>query len=176
MHALAPHAGKPLRLFIALWPGEALQQSIAAWQQAWSWPPHAAPVKAERLHLTLHFLGNVAAARLPKLAQAMRVPFEPFTLTFGQPEVWPNGVAVVLPDRAPAALLRLHAALGRELAALDLPVDERPYRAHVTLARRAHGAKPPPQGPNLRWRIEEGFVLVRSLPGGAGYQVLERFK
>jgi hypothetical protein len=28
----------------------------------------------------------------------------------------------------------------------------------------------------LRWRIEEGFVLVRSLPGGAGYQVLERFK
>jgi RNA 2',3'-cyclic 3'-phosphodiesterase len=176
MHALAPHAGKPLRLFIALWPGEALRQAIAAWQQAWSWPPQAALVKAERLHLTLHFLGNVAAARLPGLAQAMRVPFEPFTLTLGQPEVWPNGVAVVLPDRAPAALLRLHAALGQELLALDLPVDERPYRAHVTLARRAHRAKAPPHALDLRWRIDEGFVLVQSLPGGTGYEVLERFK
>ena len=176
MHALAQHTGKPLRLFIALWPGEALRQAIAAWQQAWSWPPQAALVKAERLHLTLHFLGNVDAARLPELARAITVPFEPMTLALGQPEVWPNGVAVVRPDRAPAALLRLHAALGRQLAALGLPVEERPYRAHVTLARRAHRATPPAQVLNRRWRIDGGFVLVRSLPGGAGYQVLYRFK
>jgi len=71
--------------------------------------------------------------------------------------------------------LRLHAALRRELVVLDLPVEARPCRAHVTLARRARGAKPPPQGPALRWRIDAGFVLVRALPGGAGYEVLERF-
>jgi RNA 2',3'-cyclic 3'-phosphodiesterase len=176
MPALAPHAGKPLRLFIALWPDEALRQAIAAWQQAWNWPPHAALVKSERIHLTLHFLGNVTAARLPDLAQAISVPFEPFTLALRRPEIWPNGVAVVLPDRVPAALSRLHSALGRELVALDLPVEERPYRAHVTLARRAHRAKPPAQALDLRWRIDQGFVLVRSLPGGAGYEVLERFK
>ena len=176
MHALTPHAGKPQRLFIALWPAEAPRQAIAAWQQAWSWPPHAALVKAERLHLTLHFLGDVAAARLPGLEQALRVPFEPFTLALTQPEVWPNGVAVLMPERAPAALLRLHAALGRELDAHDLPVEARPYRAHVTLARRAHRATPPPQRPELSWRIDEGYVLVRTLPGGAGYEVLERFK
>jgi RNA 2',3'-cyclic 3'-phosphodiesterase len=175
MHALAPPAGKPLRLFIALWPDEALRQAIAAWQQAWNWPPHVALVKAERLHLTLHFLGNVAAARLPELARAIRVPFEPFTLTLAQPEVWPNGVAVLLPDHLPAALSRLQWALGRKLMALDLPVEERPYRPHVTLARRAHRAKAPAQALDLQWRIDEGFVLVRSLPGGAGYEVLERF-
>jgi RNA 2',3'-cyclic 3'-phosphodiesterase len=72
--------------------------------------------------------------------------------------------------------LRLHEALRRRLVGMDMPVESRPYRAHVTLARRAHGARPPPQGPALGWQIDSGYVLVRSLPGGAGYQVLERFK
>jgi 2'-5' RNA ligase len=176
MHAVVPEAGKPLRLFIALWPGEALRRAITSWQQAWAWPARAALVKSDRLHLTLHFLGDVPANRLPELVRRLQTPFEPFTLAFGEGEVWPNGVAVLRPDTAPAPLVRLHAELGRELAPLELPVDTRPYRAHVTLARRAHGATPPPQGPALRWRIDAGYVLVRSLPGGAGYDVLARFK
>jgi len=54
-------------------------------------------------------------------------------------------------------------------------VDERPYRPHVTLARRARGAPPPPTGADLRWRVAGGYVLARSLPGGAGYEILHRF-
>lgn len=176
MHAVTPDAGRPLRLFIALWPGEALQHAIASWQRAWAWPPHAALVRREQLHLTLHFLGDVPADRLPDLVQGLRVPFESFSLALGQGEVWPKGVAVLQPDSVPAALLRLHAALRRELVGLDLPVEARPYRAHVTLARRAQGAKPPAQGPGLHWRIDSGYALVRALPGGAGYEVLERFR
>jgi 2'-5' RNA ligase len=176
MQAVAPDAGKPLRLFIALWPDEALRHAIASWQQAWVWPPHAAPVKPERLHLTLHFLGDVAADRLPDLVQGLAVPFEPFTLALGQGEVWPHGVAVLPSDNAPSALLRLHSALQRKLAGLQVPVDARPYRAHVTVARRAQGAKPPPQGPGVQWRVDTGYVLGRSLPGGAGYEVLAQFQ
>jgi RNA 2',3'-cyclic 3'-phosphodiesterase len=174
MQAVDRQAGKPLRLFIALWPGEALRSAIASWQQAWSWPPRAALVKPDRLHLTLHFLGDVAANRLPQLMEGLKARVEPFTLTLGQGEVWPNGIALLRPDTTPPALVQLHAALRRELEQLELPFETRPYRAHVTLARRAHGAMPP-QGPNLRWRIDSGYVLVRSLPGGAGYDVLARF-
>jgi RNA 2',3'-cyclic 3'-phosphodiesterase len=168
-------AAKPLRLFIALWPGDELRRAIASWQLAWSWPPRAALVKPERLHLTLHFLGDVPADRLPRLVRALTARAEPFTLALGQGEVWSNGVALLRPETTPPVLVRLHAALRSGLEQLQLPVEPRPYRAHVTLARRAHGAIPPPQGPGLRWRIDSGYVLVRSLPGGAGYEVLRRF-
>jgi 2'-5' RNA ligase len=165
-------AGKPLRLFIALWPGEALRRAISSWQHAWSWPPRAALVKPDRLHLTLHFLGDVPASRLPQLVGGLKTRVEPFTLALGQAEVWPNGVALLRPDTTPTALAWLQAALRRDLEALELPVETRPYRAHVTLARRAHGAIPPQQGPGLRWGVDSGYVLVRSLAGGAGYDVL----
>jgi RNA 2',3'-cyclic 3'-phosphodiesterase len=168
--------GKPLRLFIAIWPEENVRLAIAAWQEGWNWPTRAARVKAERLHLTLHFLGDVPADRLPDLKRQLRVPFESFTLELDQGEVWPNGIALLRPNVEPAPLLRLHAALRRRLVGVNIPVESRPYRAHVTLARRAFGAKPPPQWPALRWRIDSGYVLVRSLPGGAGYQLLERFE
>jgi len=167
--------GEALRLFTALWPDARTRAGIARWQHTWDWPRRAAPVKADRLHITLHFLGDVAAHRLPGLVRVLRVPFEPFALDLGHGEIWPNGIAVLHPDAVPAALQTLHAAVGSALARLALPLDSRPYRPHVTLARRAHGAKAPAQGPGLHWRIDDGFVLVRSLPGGAGYEVIERF-
>ena len=174
MPAVSADLADRLRLFVALWPGPATRTGIAAWQQAWIWPPRAAPVKADRLHLTLHFLGDVPAHRLPEIAEGLRAPFEPFDLELGHGEVWPNGVAVLEPTRTPAQLERLHTALRGAVIALGLPADERPFRPHVTLARRALGAEPPAQSPRLRWRADEGHVLVRSLPGGAGYRVIER--
>jgi 2'-5' RNA ligase len=166
---------KRLRLFVALWPEPGIQAGLAAWQQAWQWPPRAALVKTERLHATLHFLGDVDAGRLPALLVGLRVRFEPFELALGRAEVWPGGIAVVRPLEVPAALLQLHADLAQALRRLDIPVEARPFRAHITLARRAVGAKPPAQALDLPWRAGQAYVLVRSLPGGAGYQVLERF-
>jgi len=165
----------PLRLFLALWPDAATRAGLAAWQHCWAWPPRAAPVKPERLHLTLHFLGDVPAVRLPALLAGLELPFEAFALPFGCAELWPGGIAVLRPHHTPPALLRLHAALGDALRRLDLPVESRPLRAHVTLARRAAGATRPDHGPELDWPVATGFVLVRSLPGGAGYRLLRRF-
>lgn len=169
----APEA-PPQRLFTALWPTTAVRAAIVQWQDAWTWPRQAALVKPDKLHLTLHFLGDVPADRVADLRGALRLPFEPFSLDWGEAGVWPNGVAVLQPLATPPALLRLHAALGERIAQLSLPLDERPYRPHVTLARRAHAAKPPPRGAALRWPVEDGYVLVRSAPGGA-YEVIERY-
>jgi 2'-5' RNA ligase len=171
VHASPP----PLRLFVALWPDPATREAVAVWQRAWKWPDRAVPEKPERLHLTLHFLGNVPAQRLAALVDGLRVPCEPFSLELGRGEVWPKGVAVLRPDTAAGPLLALHAALSQRVTDFGLPVDSRPFKPHITLARRAAGAHPPPQGPRLQWRADQGYVLVRSLPGGAGYEVLERF-
>ncbi|MGZ5196110.1 MAG: RNA 2',3'-cyclic phosphodiesterase [Ramlibacter sp.] len=166
---------QPLRLFTGLWPDAATAAEIARWQAGWQWPSQAAPTQPERLHVTLHFLGNVAGTRVAELVDGLRVPVDAFTLEFGAGEVWPNGVAVLLPSEQPAALSRLHARLGDAVRRLQLPVEERPYRPHVTLARRARGASPPPAGADLRWRVADGYVLACSLPGGAGYEILHRF-
>lgn len=163
------------RLFTALWPAPSLQAAIANWQGTWHWPRQAARVKEDRLHATLHFLGDVAVSRMPEITRALAVPFESFELELGVATVWPNGVAVVEPFVTPPALSTLHARLGEELQRLEIDVDSRPYRPHVTLARRAHSATPPAGGPALHWRVDDGYVLVRSLPGGAGYEVVTRF-
>ena len=164
-----------LRLFLALWPDAALRGAMAQWQQAWAWPPGAKLVAPGQLHLTLHFLGNVAAARLGALHAGLRVPFDPFELQLGDAKVWPGGIAVLRPQQAPPALLVLHARLATALAALDFAAEPRQYKAHVTLARRAAGAVPPPGNPAFTWRANAGYVLVRTLPDGGGYEVLERF-
>ena len=165
----------PLRLFLALWPDAATRAGLAAWQQDWAWPARAARVATERLHMTLHFLGDVPAERLPALLRGIDIRMERFDLQFGRAELWPGGIAVLRPRHTPPALMRLHAGLGDALRRLDLPVESRPFRAHVTLARRAAGATPPAHGPELAWPVDTGYALVRSLPGGAGYQVLQRF-
>jgi hypothetical protein len=43
----------------------------------------------------------------------------------------------------------------------------------VTLARKAVGAQPAPAP--VRWQARPGFALVRSHPGGRGYENLQLF-
>jgi 2'-5' RNA ligase len=53
--------------------------------------------------------------------------------------------------------------------------EDRAYRPHVTLARRATGASPPARPPDIMWQARDGFALVQTLSGGRGYETLERF-
>jgi 2'-5' RNA ligase len=169
-----PRPSPRVRLFIALWPPPAVRAALAARRDAIDWPAGAAPVSDERLHLTLHFLGALPIERLTDLVPALAVPWQPFELRLGDALRWPRGL-LVLPAQPPApALLALHRALAARLTGLGLAVESRPYRPHVTVARRADDARlPPPSGDALRWR-PGGHVLVRSDPV-SGYQVLARY-
>jgi len=167
----ATAAGPTARLFVALWPDAALRAALAAWRDACTWPAGAAVVATPRLHMTLHFIGEVAADRLPAIVQGLRVPLQPFELSLDRCVAWPHGLVVLQPSEAPAALLALHAACADALRVLHLPVQQRPFRAHVTLARGAAGAKPQQRTEPLRWPAGE-LALVRSHPGPLGYEVL----
>ncbi|MES2898563.1 MAG: RNA 2',3'-cyclic phosphodiesterase [Pseudomonadota bacterium] len=163
------------RLFIALWPEDGVRDALAAWRDGWQWPRHATPVRTARLHVTLHFLGDVAAERLPDLGPALACQFEPFTLSFGHNQLWPHGIAVLEPHSTPAALTTLHAALALRLQQLGVPTDSRPYRPHATLARRAAGATSPQCGPAIDWRVER-YALMQSVTGhGGGYATLRSY-
>lgn len=163
------------RLFLALWPPQAVRDALADHMRQWQWSPQARPTLLERLHLTLHFIGAVPEARLDELKARLRAPFQPFALELARPEVWPGGIAVLCSTQTPAALQALHAQLGERLRALGLPVDERPLRPHVTLARKAQGARRPAQCDVVAWDVNGGYALVRSRGNGQGYQTLQVF-
>ena len=149
------------RLFLALWPRPAVRAAMAQYCATWQWPKKAALVRVEKLHLTLHFIGDVERGRLPELREQLKASFEAFDLQFGIPEVWPHGLAVLRPHAAPAALLRLQAVLGERLKGLALPVDGREFQPHVTLARRAGEAVPPAQSAAIEWHVDR-YALVES--------------
>lgn len=160
------------RLFLALWPDAEVRNRLRAWRDLWSWPRGASPVATDKLHLTLHFLGNQPSDRLPEFAEGFAVPFEPFELGLSIPTVWPGGIAVLEPQTPPPELLRLHASLSQALLDLGLAPEARPYRPHVTMARRASHAGLAQPGTPLAWQVS-GYALVESRPGnGGGYSVL----
>lgn len=162
------------RLFTAIWPSPEVNEALHRVQRACNWPAAARTTRAERLHLTLHFIGNVDASRLEELGTALAVPYEPFEMSFDRFEVWRGGIAALVASRPPAGLLALHARLAAALRDAGLPVEERPYRPHVTLARQARGALGPPAMEPIVWQATEGYALVRTMPGGA-YESLARF-
>lgn len=129
----------------------------------------------ERLHLTLHFLGSIAVDRVGLVQAGVAVPFRGFELMLDRAGVWPHGIAVLLARSTPPALAHLHRDLGAALAALGVPLEARPWQPHVTLARRAHGARCTTPTQPLHWQVRDGYALVRTLPGGAGYETLARF-
>jgi len=167
----------PLRLFLAHWPDEGTRAALVERQNRWAWPAGARPTRPERLHLTLHFLGAVPRERLDGLrcaVSAVEVPAVDWCLD-GQ-AVWPNGVAVVTASAVPPAAQRLHAALAAAVAGQGLRLEDRPWRPHVSLARRARGAGLPPRDEPLAWRAdavvlawsERGYHVLDRWPGGRG--------
>lgn len=166
-----------VRLFLALWPTPPVRRALQGLQARWRWPQDAAVVDPARLHITLHFLGQVPRERVDEFRAALAVPVEPHVLALaqGRATVWPGGIAV-LELQAPSQLQALRADLSRALQSLRWPVEERRYRPHVTFARRAQGARVDAQDcaelPD--WQIDEGYVLVRSSPAH-GYEVLHAY-
>ncbi|MCU0773591.1 MAG: 2'-5' RNA ligase family protein [Ideonella sp.] len=159
-------------MFIAVWPTPTALDGLRRWSAAWTWPPGSTRVPASRLHLTLHYIGDLPWARLPEVADGLAVPFRRFELTLGRAQRWPGGLAVAVPHGSPAGLTDLHAALAAALARLGLPVAPRPFRPHVTLARGATAAVPPACDAAIRW-VVGGYSLVSS---DRGYHPVRRYR
>lgn len=166
------------RLFFALWPDDAVQSRLAHLGASGT-PEYGRLVPAENLHLTLAFLGALdSGARTCVEAAADRVRAGGFELVFTRLGCWPRpGVLWAGTDATPAALTELVTALREGMTGCGLRPETRPYRAHVTLARKTrvpadfHRACGP-----VTWRVG-AFQLVESetLPSGARYRRLRRW-
>ena len=138
-----------MRLFIALWPEPDVRAALAAVSQAIVWPAEARPIAQAKLHMTLHFLGDVDDSRVPALRAALAVQVPVFDLRLDRLQAWPGGLVALCPSNVPPALAQLHADLAQRLSARSLRVEARPFVPHVTLARRVQAGgehrSPPPE-------------------------------
>ena len=162
------------RLFIGLMPDADVRDALIDHQLRWYWGL-GAPTRPERLHLTVHFLGEIDATREWVLRSALAgEEVAPFDLVLRTPECWSGGVAVLRPDEHPA-LHDLHARLAGRLLQAGIVSHRADFKPHVTLARGAPNAAPPEATPPVRWTVRD-FALVWSRPGPpARYEVLDRY-
>jgi RNA 2',3'-cyclic 3'-phosphodiesterase len=173
------------RLFFALWPNEEQRAALAHATRKASRVCGGRPVPVESLHATLAFFGSVPEARVAELrALARRVAAElrmpEATLDLASLAHWPRPqVLVVLADpeaHGLEAVGSLARALVSEGAAAGFSPDLKPFRAHVTVARKVvHAPAVQPMHP-VQWRFAElALVESRTDPRGAVYSVVESY-
>ncbi len=178
---LLAHRGAARRLFFALWPEGALRSALAEATLEAVRASGGQPVPVDNLHLTLLFLGGVAERRVAEVADAahrVRMWHRGITLEMrlDHLEHWPRPrVLCALPDQRPSAAGLLAQALHDQLAADGFSPDIKPFRPHVTVARKVT------QPASLRmrpvdWRCN-AFALIesRTLESGSVYSVVENY-
>ncbi|MSS70343.1 MAG: RNA 2',3'-cyclic phosphodiesterase [Candidatus Latescibacteria bacterium] len=130
-----------IRTFIAIAPTEEVRQKIG--QMIEDLKPHAQGirwVKAENLHLTLRFLGDVEESRMPEVHQAVvSAAGQPFSIRPGALGAFPNvhrpRVLYVSLEGGLEALLGLQHRVEDELVGRGFPREDRPFAPHLTIGR-----------------------------------------
>src|SRR6267142_5220829 len=147
-------------------------------------------VRAENLHITLKFIGEVQVEKLGDIRVALSAVHSDRSVTLDfrgvgffpnekRPRVFWAGI------EASANLARLASDVDSTLERLGVPPEKRPFSPHLTLAR----FEPPGLPEKLRATIQENakrefgsfavgeFHLIESKlkPGGAEYTTLETF-
>lgn len=162
-----------MRLFVAVWPPARVAAAVVSVPL-----PGVRAVPVERLHVTLHFLGTLEDGEVPPLMTALRsgvvlespvvASLGPVTATFGRH-------VLHLPVRGLETAAEVVSRACRGFG----EVEDRPFAAHMTLARsrrggpdlRAMAGAPVPALAQAPWPVGE-VTLVRS--AGGSYEVLER--
>ncbi len=168
------------RLFFALWPPPEVVRGLRRLQVRELAQVPGRRIDPERLHLTLRFVGPVAAPVadcLRRAAAAVRI--SPFTLHIDRLGAFPRAKVVWAGvARPPPELLALAAALEAACQGCGLPAETRDFAPHLTLLRKAHRHLPRTDTPiePLVWPVTE-FVLAASetRPEGALYRILARW-
>lgn len=154
------------RLFFAIWPDAAARECLAALAQDVAQAARGKPVPAANLHLTLAFLGEIDAARVPALAEiAARIEARAFRLRLDRVGSFPKArVAWAGCAKPPVDLVQLQATLAAALIGQGFALEERPFAPHLTLARKAMVALPPARIEPVEWDVD-GLALLASRAG-----------
>jgi 2'-5' RNA ligase len=157
------------RLFFASWPSDRLRSSLAPRIRALQPPDVGRAQRPDQWHVTLEFLGSVPASRVGAAREAAtQVRAGPCEIQFDAVEYWRRPEVLCLVARVlPPSLGQLVTQLREALAGQDFQPESRPYRAHLTLARKVVHPVSPVQFEPLTWPVAD-FALVESITDRSG--------
>jgi RNA 2',3'-cyclic 3'-phosphodiesterase len=167
-----------VRLFVALRPSpDAVTELWTASEALRTEQPELRWALPDQWHLTLAFLGEVGEDGMSNLVErlgrvAARHP--PLMLSLGGAGRFGNRVLWVRVRGDTDRLRRLSASVRAAARRARLPVEERPYRPHLTLARARDGADLLPALAALggfegrAWAVDELHLVCSHLGAGPG--------
>jgi 2'-5' RNA ligase len=161
------------RLFFAVWPAPAAARELARIGESLASLAGGRPMPAEKIHMTLAFLGSLdadrAAAAVLAAAAAKGRRIRMAVDSVGS--FRKSRVGWAAPSQPDMDLAELQGSLAGSLRLRGFALEERAFTPHVTLVRKID--KPVPRAPvePVEWR-SNGFTLVEST-GDGRYEVLE---
>ena len=145
------HPAESWRLFVAITVPEAIRRQIESLQNSWrSVLPGTAVrwTKADQLHLTLKFLGDLETSRVNELIQALRHSAQssaPMELAAQGAGVFPNlrcpRVLWVGIQDAEGVLPVLHQSIDAAVSGFGRSESSGPFAGHITLGRLRDDAR-----------------------------------
>jgi len=164
------------RLFFALWPPASVVAALVAERERWSGSA-GRPTHPDDLHATVVFLGALDAEQRACAEDAgERIAAAPFDLMLDRVGSWPGPrIRWIGQEPTPGALLALVRQLNAALDRCGHRAERRPYRLHITLARKAAPLPAAALSTPIPWPVTE-LVLAQSRTGERpAYRVLRRW-
>ncbi len=166
------------RLFFALWPNDIVRQKCVAVISSIS-QESIRPIANNNIHVTLVFLGNIDSNQEALLIDgADEIVIPEIIINFNRLSYWKKSGILCLTASKPCSELQTVVADLSSLATdLNIKLDERPYKLHVTLARNTQLLTRADFEP-VQW-LSNSFCLVQShtLPSRLGeYEIIKEWK
>lgn len=159
---------KTIRVFFAIWPDNKAQIQLAGLAERLQSASfcEGRKTKAKNIHLTLAFIGEVDISRLEALCQVgdkiKDSGMHAFDLAIQKICIWKRkNIVYAEIKEIPQPLMNLVAALQSTLSSIGFPLEQRPYKPHITLMRNASCKTLPELAEPIVWRARE-WILVKS--------------
>ncbi len=160
-----------IRVFFAIYPPHHVCEQLT--HQAEMFQPVCGGhrVKIQNIHLTLVFLGNVSLNRIDVLRKTMQtITAQAFDLTFDEICYWKHQqVIFARPGKSPPELFSLVSLLRMALETTGFRFDNRTYKPHITLIRKANPIAATGLVNPVHWHVNE-WSLLQSRQAGHGVE------
>ena len=175
---MSTDTGSSRRLFLACWPDQTLQELLDSLAQRLQKKHGGRKTARENIHLTLIFLGQVQQHREQQLRKQLRtLDVKQFDLELDEAGAFTHcRINWVGPRIIPKGLKDLHQALKHISHDLGFHTEERPYKPHVSLLRKAK-TKPEQAIEPIPWKVDRYCLIESKLKdNGVQYEILEEFQ
>jgi 2'-5' RNA ligase len=166
-----------MRAFFGLSPDAKTKLAIDVWRNK-AYAHLDGPVPAANFHVTLAFLGNVSSNQLDTINRLIdEMPsVTAFDVSLNQLGYWPKPKAFWLGcQQTETEHIMLVKHIHEIANKSGLPLQDKDYVAHLTLARKCTVNPPAPLFPaNFQWQADQFHLFEsRSSPQGVYYPILQ---